>query len=298
VSSGDRDGIADLERSIEIAERLSAPEVIRGHINLASTTQQLGDIRRGAELHERGLELARRFGQARGIRFLTSEVALDLYFAGRWDDALRTADDYDALVGEGTSHYMEVVVGGVRAAIAVARDDADRGADEMERCLEEAREIGEPQALYPSLGSAVAVLADAGRLERARALVDELLSGKGSASLWRLPWWAIPGIVVIERLGREDEFVRAAQRFAGTTPWVDAALLYARGGFSEAADLLYTIGDLPTEAQARLRAAEALAAAGRRQAADAEVRRATDFFHSVGATRHLRRAERVLAATA
>jgi hypothetical protein len=61
-------------------------------------------------------------------------------------------------------------------------------------------------------------------------------------------------------------------------------------------DRLDAIGDMQTAAHVRLRAAEALAAAGRRADTDAELARARAFFERVRATRYLRRAEGLLAA--
>ena len=52
------------------------------------------------------------------------------------------------------------------------------------------------------------------------------------------------------------------------------------------------------ESLARLRAAEGLAAAGRRAEADAQLQRALAFFRSVGATRYIREGEALLAASA
>ena len=51
-------------------------------------------------------------------------------------------------------------------------------------------------------------------------------------------------------------------------------------------------------AHARLAAAEALAADGRRADADEQIARALVFFRSVGATRYIREGEAILAATA
>ena len=52
------------------------------------------------------------------------------------------------------------------------------------------------------------------------------------------------------------------------------------------------------EADARLRAAEQHAAAGRRAEASAELDRALAFYRSVGATRYIRQGEALLAASA
>lgn len=293
LGTGDDGGLVDLERSIEIAEHIASPEAIRGHINLASMTQVRGDIRRGAELHRRGLELARRFGQTRGIRFLTAEHAFDDAFLGDWDAALEGVEAFIAEVEVGSPHYMECGCRSVRATIAVARGDDGLALRDAERSLAQARELEEPQVLLPALAGAAAVFAEAGHGDRARQLVEELL---GSAeAVRRADFWVVPGVIPTERLGLAPRLVSTLEAHPSPSPWVRAALLYARSSFSEAADVLHEIGHLPAEAQARLRAAETLAADGRPPEAHVELARATAFFRSVQATRYLRRADAVLA---
>ena len=63
-------------------------------------------------------------------------------------------------------------------------------------------------------------------------------------------------------------------------------------------DVYAAIGDLPSEAEARLLGAEALLAGGRRGEGEEQLARALAFFRSVGATADVRRGEELLAATA
>ncbi len=65
-----------------------------------------------------------------------------------------------------------------------------------------------------------------------------------------------------------------------------------------AAELLGATDLLSEEAYARLRAAEQLASEGRHAEAQFHLERALSFYHSVGATAYLRRAEAVLLASA
>ena len=58
------------------------------------------------------------------------------------------------------------------------------------------------------------------------------------------------------------------------------------------------MGARPYEAYVRLRAAEELAAGGRRSEADQELRRALDFWHAVGASTYVRQGEALLPASA
>jgi hypothetical protein len=63
-----------------------------------------------------------------------------------------------------------------------------------------------------------------------------------------------------------------------------------------AAEVYRQMGAGTYEAQARLRAAKQLVAAGRRADADEQLQRALAFYRSVGATRYIREGEALLAA--
>ena len=65
------------------------------------------------------------------------------------------------------------------------------------------------------------------------------------------------------------------------------------GEHVEAAELFAAIGVLPEEAQARLLAAEAFTAAGRRDDAEAQLDRCIPFFESVGATAYASRGKKL-----
>ena len=67
---------------------------------------------------------------------------------------------------------------------------------------------------------------------------------------------------------------------------------------ARAAELYAQIGSQLDEADARLRAAERLAAAGRRGEADAQLEQALAFYRSVGATRYVGEGEALLAESA
>jgi hypothetical protein len=67
---------------------------------------------------------------------------------------------------------------------------------------------------------------------------------------------------------------------------------------SAAAETLSAMGARPFEAYVRLRAAEELAAGGRRSEAQGELRRALEFWQGVGASTYVRRGEALLPASA
>jgi len=77
-----------------------------------------------------------------------------------------------------------------------------------------------------------------------------------------------------------------------------AAPAYVSGELEKSADLLDEIGAVVDAAYVRMRAAERLAAEGRRAEADAQVQRALTVFRSLRATAYVIEAETLFAASA
>jgi hypothetical protein len=143
---------------------------------------------------------------------------------------------------------------------------------------------------------AVAVT-DRGRAER---LASELFSewerhglGIGADSGW-LPDLA----VALVALGGTSELPALLERSRVKTRWRSAAAAYVSGDFAIAADTYSAMGALPEEAEARLRAAEALVREGRRAEADDELNRSLAFWRSVGASAYVREGEALMVASA
>jgi tetratricopeptide (TPR) repeat protein len=287
---GDRSGIADLERSLEITRDLDAFEAFRSYGNLSSTIFSFGDVRRAFEYHREALGVARRVGLINPIRWLVAEHVIDLYHLGRWDEALGHAYDFMAST-ETTPHYMAGLARMARAKILLGRGDSADALADIDQSLQLAREMKDPQIVYPTLASAARSFASLGRRERATATADELLGLLRSGGRDALAdTWAIDFAVVMRAFGRESEVLDVLHP---PTPWSDAAAAYANGAFDRAAELLREIGSLPDEAEARVRAAEVLAAAGRRSESDAQLERALAFYRRVGAEALMPEAERV-----
>ena len=98
-------------------------------------------------------------------------------------------------------------------------------------------------------------------------------------------------------LGREEEFIAAAETLAGG-PWLLAAVAYAEGDLGRAAEILSDIGARTEEARVRLSAAVQQVAAGRRAEAEPELRQSLAFWRSVGAAAYVCEGEGLLAASA
>jgi hypothetical protein len=155
----------------------------------------------------------------------------------------------------------------------------------------------DPQSLYHSIARSAMVLCEIGELERAATLADELLAelrakkgfGWVNETVHVFAW-------ALSILGRAHELLEVLPH--DDVPWVSAAISFANGDLRAAADICSAMGAVTQEARDRLWLAEALIDENRRAEADVELQRALAFFRSVGATRYIREAEGLLAASA
>src|SRR5581483_4112639 len=98
--------------------------------------------------------------------------------------------------------------------------------------------------------------------------------------------------------GREEDLLSVIREAAISTLWLRAAEAFLARDFTGAAALYAEIGTAPDEAYARLQAAAHLAAHGQRREADEQLEAALIFYRSVGASRYIRGAQTVPAASA
>jgi class 3 adenylate cyclase len=299
---GDAEGIADLESAIAIALENNLPDQgARAYGNLAEMmSNYLGDLSRAFELRAEGRRLAEKFGLAGYNRFLRGELVIECYWTGRWDDALELADELLSEAEADSPNYMDSQCLLARARIRLARGEPVAFED-AEKALETARRVRDPQALYPVLAFRARAELAAGRLDEASALADELVSSwanRPEAMLDSHLQSFVDAAEALRALGRGSELIAVAAEARQQTPWIAAATAFVSGDFQGAADIYREAGSLPDEAFARLRAAEALIAEGRRSEGDEELQRALAFYRSVGATAYIREGEALLARTA
>jgi class 3 adenylate cyclase/tetratricopeptide (TPR) repeat protein len=293
---GDRDGLKDLEQSIEITQPGSY-ERLRGYINLGSTLSELGELPGSFEAQEQGFREAERFGSIRSLRWLQAEFVVNAFYTGRWDEAMAGADDFIDMVGSGQPHYMEAAVRNTRGLIRFARGDHAGALTDSEYVIAVTGEVRDPQIVHPALAAHSRTLLAAGRPAEAARFADELLELLALGKTGIISYWGIPLAVVLSSLGRADE-LEAAVAGRTETRWQTAALAYAAGELEASADLLDEIGAVVDAAYARMRAAEAYAAEGRRPEADAQLQQALAVFRSVGAAAWVNEAEALFAASA
>jgi tetratricopeptide (TPR) repeat protein len=295
-SSGDIGGLEDIERSMAMAGPTNARATIRGCKNLGTQHADLGNLGESARLYREGLRAAERFGDDFNITWFEGELVADDYFRGRWADALERSERFLARLADGT-HYMEGAVRIHRAAILLARGDAEQALADARRAVEWDRGMGDPQALLPSLARSARVCAELGLRDEAHERAMELLS------IWRGEvtsgaYWLLDAGAVARELGLRDRFLKKSEAVRQPTPWIVAGRAVARGDLAEAASIYADAGERAGEAFTRLRLARGLVGAGRRAEADVELQRALAFYRSVGAKRYVREGESLLAASA
>ncbi|MDX6550903.1 MAG: hypothetical protein QOJ31_1587, partial [Gaiellales bacterium] len=298
VSHGDLGGLADVEASIEIAERLNAADaLIRGYKNFASVLAELGDLERSVELQRRGLDAANRFGADYQSRWFETELGIHAYWAGDWDAAEAAFNRLGEWVAEVGPHYMEAAARSYHGQIRVARGEHDRARRDIESSLDFGRRSADPQMLLPTLGDAALAAAMTGAADSARrvaALFDELATaiadgGEGG-------YWAVTAALALALTEQPERFAVAS--IGGPSRWMKAARMIVEGRFVEAAGELAAIGGRPQEALARLLAARSLIGDGRRDEGEAQLGLAIGFWNDVGATRLAALAETLVARSA
>jgi hypothetical protein len=181
----------------------------------------------------------------------------------------------------------------------LAREDVRGAQEDAERALERALAAKDPQVMWPAraFGARAFAATDRGRAER---LVSALLSEweEQGLTIGGESAWLSDLAVALDQLGTGAELAALIDRSPVKTPWRNAAAAYVAGGFQAAAAEYSAIGALPEEADARLRAAEALIREGRRTEADAELKLSLAFWRSVGATAYVREGDALMAASA
>jgi class 3 adenylate cyclase/tetratricopeptide (TPR) repeat protein len=296
VTLGDDGGVHDLEESLAIAEAANSLEAWQAAGNYASMLFQLGHLAESDELRNRTIAIGERFGVVAYVRWQRAEEAEMLYRFGRWDDAAAIIEDW-LVEAERSAYYMEAPVRGLRSRLRLAHEDVDGAVADASLALDLAREIQDPQVFQPASAWRALVAIDVGRAQDAVEPFDELVERRtGISASAGYAYGDVDTAWVARALGREDDVEDIFVPQAKANRWARSALHIVRGEFAAATEVLEEIGSASDLAYANLRAAQALAATGRRAEGDAHLQRALAFYRSVGATRYVREGESLLAA--
>jgi len=295
--AGDPGGKADIERGLELARAgnfLAA--AVRGYANLSTVLRVDGDLAGALRLALEADQVARRLGTRATLRW-TRGGLIGLWFElGNWDKSWPAADEFLAESAALGPHYQDTWIRVCRSWMRLARGDTEGALADQRESLISARQAKDPQVLCPALSGSAYVLAMVGRADEAQPVLSELF-GLSVAEEGTLDESSVDCVLAAEILGRGDEVRRwlAARR---DSPWWAAVRELADREFVAAAESLDAMGAARSAALARLRAARELTRAGRQAEADEQVRQALGFFRSVAATRFVREAEALLAASA
>jgi tetratricopeptide (TPR) repeat protein len=300
LGMGDLRGLSDLEEALEIALAADVFEHLHSSFeNLRSAQFALGLLAEASATLTRNVESMERLSVWER-RWLEEVRAADSYRQGRWDEALGLAEEFLDEVEAGSPHYLEPPCRTLRASIRLARGDSPGAASDTERALEVARRAKDEQVLSHALpGRAILALIE-NRPEEANELVSQGES-TGVARVFGMTfgWPTLADVAwLMSDLDRRPDLLRMLDAIPVASLWVDTARAIAGGDFLGAAEILDGMGDAVGEAYARLRAAEALIATGRRAEADEQLQKALAFYRSVGATRYILEGEALLAASA
>jgi class 3 adenylate cyclase len=288
VDAGNRLGVADLERCIEIYDELALPGMIAWWLNLAYAHAALGDLRACAVDLDAAQAAADRFGSARLARSIRLQRVAQQYWAGHWDEVVRTVDALEAeLGGEQDRHYLEWECRTWRGRIRLARGEIQEALDDAATALRLANATGDPQAINPTRAFAARALLAAGEIDEAGRITAKLVAGLGGSTLSPDLGVDLAVALLASGLSAEEEL---GGRGVPPTPWLEAASAFADGEFRQAAELYAAIGSLPDEAYARLTAARELLAEGDVVEGETELATAVTFYRRVGADLHLREA--------
>jgi tetratricopeptide (TPR) repeat protein len=281
------EGLVATDRSLALALETGSLDTPRSYVNVSSLEFGLGRVVSAAARHHEALALAHRTEQIAFVDWISRELVICAYVLGDWDDALIRARECLGVSRErGEPHYMDIPVQLVEAAIVLGREGTLLE-DRVDNSLERARAIGDPQILKPTLADAALLLADQGRVDESRALLDEYTADS------RYPDSSIVAAALAWARVSVGGF--PMDRYPQPTTWMEAARLIGQGELAAAATVLGEMGARTIEARVRLHAASVLAT----QDADAARRQlelAHSFWRSVGAAALLVRANEVDAA--
>jgi class 3 adenylate cyclase/tetratricopeptide (TPR) repeat protein len=288
------EGIADLKRSLELGRGSASRWRLRAEINLASQLVEIrGELERAEELLREGLALAERTELHLSVRWFRGNLVHIAYLAGRWDECLRLAD---IELAEPVPHYMQSACHCDRALIRVARGHGDGAVADLDAALTQARQIRDPQALWPALAAVAlgySMLGDAAGGGIALDELNDLLQTREDSARWG-ELAVLEALAALE-LGR-DPTSREVMT-ARATPWAEGAEAIASGDLATAAHRLERIGAKTYEAQVRLRLTQRLHEDGRPTEAASHLAAALAFYRGVGATAMVSKAELLLPAT-
>ena len=292
ATGGDRVGIGMIEAALDVVGHRGRV-ASRGYTNLFVAYMTFGEIDSARAALESGLARAEREGEEQGAWFIRGNLLGVFYSSGEWDRALELVQMF---LDAPQESYMLSAAKDVQARILDARGDGAGALAGIRSAVQLSRGAEEPQNLWPSLICLAMVARRQGRQAEHDVALSEVLGDiAASDSVGDPQEWHVELMLELDAAGREHDARSLAERIPEGA-WRAVCFATMERRYTDAADVLASIGVEHLQAQLRLLAAQRLAADGRRAEAWAELERARAFWTSVGATAYLREADDVLAA--
>jgi class 3 adenylate cyclase/tetratricopeptide (TPR) repeat protein len=295
--SGDLGGIADLEASAALAEEINSPELARSLNNLGSINMALGNVRKCRDIELRALATAERFGLGSMVLFTRANILSSLYRFGEWDELM---EQVEALLADSPPAAAADNARLSRALVRVGRGDLLGAREDSAAAIEVARQVNEPQTTLAAFSIHGYVLHALGEDDEARSFTLELLgeikqlgAGAPFAAGGEMVncWLEIVGAdVVTPLLDGGGGLIE--------TPWRTGALALVAGELEAALDVYRTAEAVPDVALLHRLIAERAVQQGRPAEAAGHLGEALAIYRSLGATRYIQQAERLLPASA
>jgi class 3 adenylate cyclase/tetratricopeptide (TPR) repeat protein len=248
ASLGDRQGLVDLHRALELSiERGKSRDAGVIYGELAAAAEQYDGPQSALAVCREGVEFCERRGVSEVGLAITSFAPLHLTDLGRCEEALvETASLAERAEATGNIP-AHIAARSVELRLLAHRGEKARSAA-AEQLAALAGSTGVPWEIGFGLGAAAQHLLSAGRLERAASLLHELAQVEGVLSSYSL----LPELVRCAVASSGPELAaRMADAFEPNTPLREHALVAARAVLAEAAGDVADASTLYAEAAER-----------------------------------------------
>jgi tetratricopeptide (TPR) repeat protein len=295
LALGEREGLDDLEASLEIARRLGGPEHVRACGNLASVLACEGQLQRSAELHQEGLQISQDIGYEEPTRWLSTEIANDHMLAGNWEEARQIVDEL--IHGfEEAPFWIEPQTRVCRARMLIAEGAVEAAVVDADRAVAFVQGTSAFQGLCNPLALRARLHAELGETKDAARVTADLLDVWKETRSAYVESWVLDLWFAGWSAGEEARVTTAVGESPVVVPWLDVVSAFIERDFDKAAAQLESMAAVSAAALARLWAGEWLVEQGRHGDAAVQLERALPFWRSAGGWRYLGRCESLLAA--
>jgi class 3 adenylate cyclase/tetratricopeptide (TPR) repeat protein len=249
VSSGDLDGVEDVERALERAERSGS--IFHHHSalnNLANMLWRVGRLDEGSTRIHEARDLCERYGFASALLWNDAELAYDATLHGQIQAVLAATNGFLAHDWSELGYQLRPILATRAFALLCVGRTGEALAD-AEQALAGLRESGADAQVAPLvLITAALCTRAAGRDTEADSLLAEAMAAGPDPDFLELPLHLV-------ELGRGDEYL-AVMEDEPDVVWLEAGRAAASGDLVRASEVYGSFGARLGEAWAALLAAE------------------------------------------